>query len=48
MCVSASVCVCVCVCVCAFAISYVIDTAWQGVLYGLYSHEPEGRSPEGE
>ena len=27
---------------------YVIDIAWQGVLYGLHSHEPEGRSPEGE
>ena len=27
---------------------YVIDIAWQGVLYDLYSHEPEGWSPEGE
>ena len=28
--------------------SYVIDIAWKGVLYGLYSHEPERQSPEGE
>jgi len=27
---------------------YVIDIAWQSVLYGLYSTKPEGRSPEGE
>ena len=26
----------------------VIDIAWKGVLYGLYNHEPEGQSPEGE
>ena len=29
-------------------LEYVIDIAWQGVLYGLYSHEPKGRSSEGE
>ena len=28
--------------------TYVIDIAWKGVLYGLYSHKLEGRSPEGE
>ena len=27
---------------------YVIDIAWKGVLYGLYSHEPRGWSPEGK
>ena len=28
---------------------YVIDNiAWKGVLYGLYSHKPEGQSSEGE
>ena len=27
--------------------TYVIDIAWQLVLYGLYSTEPEGHCPEG-
>ena len=27
---------------------YVIDIAWKGVLYGLYSHEPEGQSFKGK
>ena len=26
----------------------VIDIAWKGVLYGLYSREPEGQSPKDE
>ena len=27
---------------------YVIDIAWKGVLYGLYSHELKGWSPKGK
>ena len=27
---------------------HVYGMAWKGVPYGLYSHEPEGSSPEGE
>ena len=42
-------CIQTCTCICNIQrccdINFVIDTAWKGVLYGLYSHEPEGGAP---